>query len=73
MFTDHGLGVDTEVTKCFKTLASNSSSASSSITANVVKELEDKEYHKKNVLFLNILKPDASNSEADPNYIFKLG
>ena len=55
MLTDHVLGVDAKVTKCCETLASNSSSASSSVAANVVQELEDKERHKKNVLFLTFL------------------
>ena len=41
MLTDHALGLDTKVTKCCKTLASKSCSASSSVTANVVQELED--------------------------------
>ena len=41
MLTDHALGLDTKATKCCKTLASNSCSASSSVTANVVQELED--------------------------------
>ena len=41
MLTDHALGLDTKVAKCCKTLASNSCSASSSVTANVVQELED--------------------------------
>ena len=54
MFTDHVSGVDAKVTKCCETLASNSSLASSSFTANVVQELEDKEHHKKNVLLFNI-------------------
>ena len=43
MLTDHVLGVDAKVTKCCETLASNSSSASSSVAVNVVQELEDKE------------------------------
>ena len=42
MLTDHVLGVDAKVTKCCETLASNSSSASSSASVNVVQELEDK-------------------------------
>ena len=72
MLTDHVSGVDAKVTKCCETLASNSSSASSSVAANVVQELEDKERHKKNVLFFNIPEPDASNSEADRRYVSKL-
>ena len=43
MLTDHVLGVDAKVTKCCEALASNSSSASSSVAVNVVQELEDKE------------------------------
>ena len=72
MLTDYALGLDTKVTKCCEILASNSYSASSSVTANVGQELEGKEYHKKNVLFLNIPEPHASNSEADCNYVSKL-
>ena len=72
MLTDHVSGVDAKVTKCYETLASNSSSASSSIVVNVVQELQDKEHQKKNVLFFNISEPDASNLEADRNYVFKL-
>ena len=72
MLTDHVLGVDAKVTKCCETLASNSSSDSSSVAANVVQELEDKERRKKNVLFFNIPEPDASNSEADHKYVSKL-
>ena len=72
ILTDHALGLDTKVTKCCKTLASNLCSASSSVTTNVVQELEDKEHHKKNVLLLNVLEPHASNSEADCNYVSKL-
>ena len=44
MFTDHVSGVDAKVTKYCKTLASNSSSASSSVVVNVVQELENKEH-----------------------------
>ena len=51
MLTDHVSGVDIKVTKCCETLASNSSSASSSVAVNVVQELEDKECRKKNVFF----------------------
>ena len=72
MLTDHVSSVDAKVTKCCETLASNSSSAYSSVAANVVQELVDKEPHKKNVLFFNIPEPDASNSEADRNYVSKL-
>ena len=36
MLTDHVSGVDAKVTKCCETLASNSSSASSSVAVNVV-------------------------------------
>ena len=72
MLTDHVLGVDAKVTKCCEALASNSSSASSSVAVNVVQELDDKEHQKKNVLFFNISEPDASNLEADHNYASKL-
>ena len=74
MLTDHVLGVDAKVTKCCETLASNSSSASSTVAVNVVQKLEDKECRKKNVLqlFFNISEPDASNLEADHNYVSKL-
>ena len=72
MLTDHVSGVDAKVTKCCETLASNSPSVSSSGTVNVVQELEDKERRKKNVLFFNISEPDASNLEADLNYVSKL-
>ena len=72
MLTDHVSGVDAKVTKCCETLASNSSSASSSVVVNVVQELEDKERRKKNVLFFNISEPDASNLEAEHNYVSKL-
>ena len=61
MFTDHVSGVDAKVTKCCETLASNSSSASSSVAVNVVQELENKEHQKKNVLFFHISEPDAKN------------
>ena len=69
--TDHISGVDAKVTKCCETLASNSSSASLSVAVNVVQELEDKECQKKNVLFFNISESDASNLEADRNYVSK--
>ena len=74
MLIDHVSGVDAKVTKCCETLASNSSSASSSVVVNVVQELEDKECRKKNVLFFNIKfsEPDASNLEADHNNVSKL-
>ena len=72
MLTDHVSGVDAKVTKCCETLASNLSSASSPVVVNVVQELEDKERRKKNVLFFNISEPDASNLEADCNYVSKL-
>ena len=39
---------------------------------NVVQELEDKECRKKNMLFFNISEPNASNLEADRNYVSKL-
>ena len=71
MLTDHVSGVDAKVTKCWETLASNSSSSFSSVAANVVQRLEDKECCKKN-LFFNIPEPDASNSEADHKYVSKL-
>ena len=71
MLTDHVLGVDAKITKCCETLASNSSSAFSFVAVNVVQELEDKKYRKKNVLFFNISEPDASNFEADRNYVSK--
>ena len=71
MLTDHVSGVDAKVTKCCETLASNLSSASSSVPVNVVQELEDKERRKKN-MFFNISEPDASNLEADRNYVSKL-
>ena len=51
MLTDYVSGVDAKVTKRCETLASNSSSASSSVVVNVVQELEDKEHRKKNVVF----------------------
>ena len=38
----------------------------------MVQELEDKERRKKNMLFFNISEPDASNLEADRNYVSKL-
>ena len=72
MFTDHVSGVDARVAKCCETLASNSSSASSSVAANIVQELEDKERRKNNVLFFNIPEPNTSNFEADRNYASKL-
>ena len=72
MFTNHVSGVDAKVTKCCETLASNSSSASSSVVVNVVQELENKEHRKKNVLFFHISEPDATNLEADRNYVSKL-
>ena len=72
MLTDHVSGVDAQVANCCETLASNSSSTSSSVAANVVQELGDKERRKNNVLFFNIPEPDASNSEADHNYASKL-
>ena len=72
MQTDHVLGVDAQVAKCCETLASNSSSTSSFVAANVVQELGDKERHKNTVLLFNIPEPDASNSEADRNYASKL-
>ena len=72
MFTDHVSGVDAKVTKCCETLASNSSSASSSVAINVVQELENKEHQKKNLLFFHISEPDATNLEADRNYVSKL-
>ena len=72
MLTDHVLGVDAKVTQCCETLALNSSSASSSVAVNVIQELEDKERRKINVLFFNISEPDASNLEADRNYVSKL-
>ena len=72
MLTDHVSGVDAKVTKCCETLASNSSSASSTVAINVVQKLEDKECRKKNVLFFNISEPDASNLEANRNYVSKL-
>ena len=72
MLSDHVSGVDAKVTKCCETLASNSSSASSSVVLNVVQELEDKERQKKNVLFFNISELDASNLEAGCNYASKL-
>ena len=59
-------------TECYEILASNSSSASSSVAVNVVQELEYKEHRKKNVLFFNISEPDASNLEADCNYVSEL-
>ena len=68
MLTDHVSGVDTKVTKCFDTLASNSFLASSSVAANVVQELEDQKHRKKKGFF-NIPEPDASNSEADHKYV----
>ena len=71
MFTDHVSGIDAKVTKC-ETIASNSSSASSSVAIDVVQELENKEHRKKNVLFFHISEPDATNLEADCNYISKL-
>ena len=71
MLTDHVSGVDAKVTKCCETLASNSSSASSSVAVNVVQELEDKKCRKKSVLLFNISKPDASNLEANRNYVSK--
>ena len=43
MLTDHVSGVNAKVTKCCETLASNSSSASSTVMINVVQKLEDKE------------------------------
>ena len=72
MFTDHVLGVDAKVTKWCETLASNSSSASSSVVVNVVQELENKEHRKKNVFFFHISEPGATNLEADCNYVSKL-
>ena len=68
MLTDHVSGVDAKVTKCWETLASNSYSAFLSVATNIVQELEDKECHKKKVLFSNISEPEASNSEADHKY-----
>ena len=56
MLTDHVSGVDTRVTKCCKTLASNLSSASPSVAVNIIQELEDKKRRKKKVLFLTILR-----------------
>ena len=44
MLTDHVSGVDVKITKCCGTLASNSSSASSTVAVNVVQELKDKEH-----------------------------
>ena len=55
IFTDHVLGVDVKVTKCCETLASNLSSASSSVAVNVVQELENNKRLKKNVLFFTFL------------------
>ena len=72
MLTDHVSGIDAKVTQCCETLALNSSSASSSVVVNVVQEPEDKERRKKNMLFFNISEPDASNLEADCNYVSKL-
>ena len=57
MLTDHFSDVDAKVTKCCETLASNSSSASSSVVVNV--------------LFFNISESDASNLEAGRNYVSK--
>ena len=71
MLTDHVSGVDAKITKCCETLDSNSSSASSSVEVNVVQELVDKECRKKNLLFFNISESDASNLEADCNYVSK--
>ena len=68
MLTDHVSSVDAQVAKCCEILISNSSSTSSSVAANVVQELGDKECRKKYVLFFNIPEPDALNSEADRNY-----
>ena len=72
ILTDHVSGVDTKVKKCCGTLASNSSSASSSVVVNVVQELKDKERRKENVWFFNISESDASNLEAGRNYDSKL-
>ena len=73
MLTDQVLGVDARVTKCYETLATNSSSAPSSVAVNIVQELEDKQRRKNNVLFFNIPESNASNSsEADINYASKL-
>ena len=47
-------------------------STSSSVAANIVQELEDKERRKNNVLFFNIPEPNTSNFEADRNYASKL-
>ena len=58
--------------QCCETLASNSSSACSSVAVNVVQELEDKERQNKNVLFFNISKPDASNLDVGRYYVSKL-
>ena len=69
VLTDHVLGVDARVTKCYETLTSNSSSAPSSVAVNIVQELEDKQRRKNNVLFFNIPESNTSNSsEADINY-----
>ena len=81
MLTDHVLGIDAWVTKCYETLASDSSTASSSVAANIVQELEDKKpqeledkkNRKNNMLFFfDSPEPDALNSEADLNYASKL-
>ena len=72
MLTDHVSGVDAKVTKWCETLASDSSSASSTVAVNLVQKLEDKECRKKNVLFFNISEPDASNLEPECNYVSKL-
>ena len=73
MLIDHVSGVDARVTKCYETLASNSSSAPSSVAVNIVQELEDKQRRKNNVLFFNIPESNASNSlEANINYASKL-
>ena len=71
MLADHVLGVDAKVTKCCETLASNSSSASLSVAANVVRNWKIKLLQENCVLFY-IPESDALKSEADHNYVSKI-